>query len=304
MFFCLSILSACFAPKQIKEMQSLAKKLDQERLVDHQRVKINDEVLHYVERGGHSTLADHSNDFIDKYDTKNNQLNKDIIILWLHGTPGSWAVFSSQLSDEQLLQSFKLIAIDRPSWGESTLGFSVIEKNPGDTLTIASQLELLEVFINTLSDNSSKLIVAGHSLGGTMAPMLALRFPDKIDAVISIAGDLSASLLKPQWYNRLASTWLAGVLLPKELLVANEEVLSLPDSLLMLNEKIEQLNVPFLAVFGENDSLVDAGNIDFVNNLKTQSDVQVKVFENEGHLFHINKSAELNKMIKKFVLAL
>jgi hypothetical protein len=48
-------------------------------------------------------------------------------VVFIHGTPGSWAFLASYVNDEALQQDAHLIAIDRPGWGGSTLVDSEFE---------------------------------------------------------------------------------------------------------------------------------------------------------------------------------
>jgi len=43
-------------------------------------------------------------------------------IVFVHGTPGSWDAFQQYLWDKELLQKFRLLAIDRPGFGYSDYG--------------------------------------------------------------------------------------------------------------------------------------------------------------------------------------
>jgi len=274
-----SVLSGCFAPQPVKKMSRLAQELDRSGVVTKNSILIGNESLHYVERG----------------------LQNDVTLLLLHGTPGRWTIFSSQLSDSLLYENFKLVAIDRPAWGESTVGTLRLERENKKILTLEEQLDYLEPLLLKLKETSKKIIVAGHSLGASMAPMVALRYPDLVNGVITLAGDLNNELLKPQWYNRIADTWLVEFLLPNELVAANKEVLALPKSLEVLNARFSELSVPMLVVHGLEDGLVDVGNVDYAKKLKTQSSINVKSIPGKGHLFHVDASVEVNKLIYDFI---
>ena len=273
------VLSGCLAPQPVKDMTRLAQDLDRKGLVTKSSISIGTESLHYVERG----------------------LRDDVVLLLLHGTPGRWTIFSSQLSDSLLYENVRLVAIDRPTWGESTVGTLQLEQENKEILTLEEQLDYLEPLLLKLKEKSKKIIVAGHSLGASMAPMLALRYPELVNGVITLAGDLSSELLKPEWYNRIADTWLLTSILPNELTIANKEVLALPKSLELLNTQFTELAVPLLVVHGVEDGLVHIGNVDYAKKLKTQSYVNVKTIPGKGHLFHVDVPAEVNKLIYEFI---
>src|SRR6476659_2117474 len=58
---------------------------------------INGHHLHYVYSGG-DTLP---------------------VLVFIHGSPGSWSAFENYLKDSELLKHFHMIAIDRPGFGYS-----------------------------------------------------------------------------------------------------------------------------------------------------------------------------------------
>ena len=55
-------------------------------------------------------------------------------LLMLHGSPGAWEAYANYMIDPQLLQDFRLIAVDRPGFGYT---------NFGDSMNLDQQAELL-----------------------------------------------------------------------------------------------------------------------------------------------------------------
>ena len=99
-------------------------------------------------------------------------------IIFFHGTPGSWDVFSRYMQDPDLLQRFRMISVDRPGFGYSDFGKSE---------NLQRQSELMSPLLHEL--NNDKLIfLVGHSLGGPMIIKLAADNPDLFSGLVIISG--------------------------------------------------------------------------------------------------------------------
>lgn len=101
------------------------------------------------------------------------------VIVLVHGLSGnkeSWLPLMRRLSDV-----FRVIAIDLAGWNESS-------REPGADYGIAAQAERLAAFIETL--DAPLALLAGHSMGGHIAGVLAAERPDLVPrlALLSSAG--------------------------------------------------------------------------------------------------------------------
>lgn len=271
---CVLLLTACFKPGPVSETEKRAKNVLTQADVTSAFVSTDDVKLHYMKRGTGSTL-----------------------LVFVHGTPGSWTIFSPQLESEALLKHAQLIAIDRPGWGKSTR--SKIVK--GDVLTVQSQLigPALKKLKSELKATS--LILVGHSLGASLVPRIAMDFPELADAVVSIAGDLTDQYSATHWYNGVATWGLVRWMLPNEMQRANSEVLSIGPSLKAMKPLWKKLSVPFLVIQGQKDSLVDPKHANFAESLQTESSVRVERFKNGGHLVHVTDAGEVNRLIVELI---
>lgn len=216
------------------------------------------------------------------------------VLLFIHGTPGDWRVFSQQMSDPKL-QPFYKVAVDRPGWGGSS--YQGIEW----PLSLAQQSQQLLPLLRHLKKRSnSRLMIIGHSLGGSLVAQMALDHPEWIDGAVVVAGDLSEKYLPITWYNELASWKIIRPLLPANLRRANDEVLALQHDLAALKPRWNKLQVPLLVLLGAEDSLVDPKNGDFSKKLSSGSPVQVTIYDQEGHLFLMGNPALVNNAISSF----
>ena len=85
------------------------------------------------------------------------------MILFIHGTPGSWMDFKKYLSDSTLRSKFQMISIDRPGQGQSNYGQTMVSIEEQSTV-------LLELLKNYKSDS---IVLMGYSYGGPIAALLA-----------------------------------------------------------------------------------------------------------------------------------
>ena len=157
---------------------------------------------------------------------------------------------------------------------------------------------MLEPLLQELKNLHKKVIVVGHSLGGTLAPRVAMQYPSLIDGSVAIAGDLTSTHLKKEWYNEVASWKLTQFILPPTLKDANDEVLALPRNLDEMNQHWPKLLSPLWVIQGGEDTLVSPKNADFARSLQTRSDVYVNYFENAGHLIHITHAEKVNAILQ------
>lgn len=269
-------LAACM-PKVIVEAERRADDLVTTGALRSKQLFGEDYSLHYVDRGG----------------------VRDPAFVFIHGTPGDWRIFVRQLEDQALIEGAHLVALDRPGWGGSTIpkGEAHIETDFSEQARYISYL-----LVELRKRNQGKAVVlVGHSLGATLSVSIAMEYPDLVDGVVAIAGDLASTFAEPEWYNKLASTALVHAVLPKDMCFANDEVIALPGNLNMMKPNWKNLSVPMLVIQGDRDELVDPRNAEFAAQLNTQSSVTVERFADAGHLLLLTHAGEINALLREFL---
>lgn len=269
-------LSACM-PEAIVQAEQRADALLSGGMLKSRQLFGDDYTIHYISRDG----------------------MHDSILVFIHGTPGDWRIFARQLENPALAGSAQLVALDRPGWGGSTIpkGETHIETD------FSEQAKYISYLLVKLREQNgeSAVVLVGHSLGATLATFIAMQYPQLVDGVVAIAGDLSSAFAEPKWYNKLASVGPVHALLPKDLCFANDEVVALPDNLDAMRPDWESLSVPLLVIQGEKDALVDPRNADFAEHLETQNRVVVKRLPDAGHLLLLMEADKVNAMLRKFM---
>ena len=115
-------------------------------------------------------------------------------LVYLHGTPGGWDNGARYLMDEDLQRVAHVVAIDRPGWGGSQLA---------DTNAVpdfAEQARLIKPLLDELArqNQGQGIILIGHSLGASLAPYIAMQYPQQVSGLILLAGSLDPQLGKPR----------------------------------------------------------------------------------------------------------
>lgn len=215
------------------------------------------------------------------------------MVLFIHGTPGSWHAFEAYLQHEDLRPALHLVAVDRPGFGGS--------KSMGLAPSLRAQSQILSQVL-ALNHTRRPILVVGHSLGGSIGTRLALDRPEAVGGLIILSSAVSAELSKPRWYNRLAATPLIRYLIPEDLRLANREVMPLSDELALIQDNLHTLKIPVTLLQGDKDPLVDPKNADFVESTLTQARLKLDRFPEEGHFIvwsHVDHvAAEIIRLSK------
>lgn len=108
---------------------------------------------------------------------------QNVVIIFLHEALGSipqWKSFPQDLCDELSIQG---IVYERQGHGQST----PLTKLRTSNYLHEYALEELPKFIEKTVNEESKIILVGHSDGGTIALLFAHKFPKRVLAVITMA---------------------------------------------------------------------------------------------------------------------
>jgi len=197
------------------------------------------------------------------------------LVLFIHGTPGSWTAFMHYLADPDLLARAHLIAVDRAGFGASGRG----EVEP----SLAAQAADIAPLLLTNRDPRPPIIV-GHSLGGPIAVRLAMDYPDRVGALLLLAPSLDPAQEHLRWYQRPADWWLLRWAVPEDLRTCNEEILPLRGQLQAMLPLYPRLALPITILHGAADELVPIANTTvFAPRVFTHADLHTVVIPGENH---------------------
>ncbi len=196
------------------------------------------------------------------------------MVVFVHGSPGSWDAFIGFFKDSTLLGKARIISVDRPGFGKSDLG------RPQRSLKAqaASLVPILET-----NRSATRPILVGHSLGGPLIARLAMDYPQLAGSLILVAPSVDPALEPKEWYRKVGDFFLIRPLLPAEIDVSNQEILPLKGELTRMLPLWQTLTLPITVIQGEKDQLVPAANADFVKKSAVNAPVKVVMIPGMNH---------------------
>ncbi|ETI62594.1 alpha/beta fold hydrolase [Marinomonas profundimaris] len=260
------LLAACSMPKELEENDEIAQQLMKtpgaiQNHVLYMKGSKGEFKLHYVNSDPSNTPRD--------------------TVVFVHGTPDDWTSFARYFQEEAFTNRFRLISIDRPGWGKSTYPDSFPTHLQTQSNMIGPMLEDI-----WQQNGQQKVILVGHSLGGSLVPILAVDYPQFVRGVVILAGDLEPSWAAARWYNRLLN-WAPDFAIPDKWNHSNMEVLALTESLTLAQPKLSGLTLPITLLQGTEDTLVDPKNADYAVALFHNSELGIGKIQSAGHLINL-----------------
>ena len=216
------------------------------------------------------------------------------LVIFIHGTPGTWQAFQTYLQDERLSTRLHLIALDRPGFGRS--------EQLGALPRFADQAAAVAALFN-LNGSQQKILVVGHSLGGSISYRVAADYAGQVGAVLAISSALDPDLSTPRWYNYFAKLPPIRWIIPTDLAMSNKEMMPLADELSGLRDKLGGLNMPITIIQGNEDGLVHIDNVAYAEKMLPPDQIKVMRYPHRGHFIvwqeHDQVVAEILRLTTK-----
>ena len=212
------------------------------------------------------------------------------LIIFVHGTPGSFTTFMHYMNDSLMQEHFHMISVTRPGW---------VERNAEKVPSLDEQAAALEPLLRM--DRSGKgTILMGHSYGGPVIAKTAMEYSELVSGLVFVATTGDPELSGPRWYNRLAVV-IPRFILGDGLKGANAEIMPLRPQLESILSGWEELEMPVLIVQGGRDRLVNPRNAEFMQRMLVNAEVTYMWREGQGH-FVLWEEAGLivDSIIEKF----
>ena len=212
------------------------------------------------------------------------------LIVFVHGTPGSFTTFMHYMNDSLMQEHFHMISVTRPGW---------VERNAEKVPSLDEQAAALEPLLRM--DRSGKgTILMGHSYGGPVIAKTAMEYSELVSGLVFVATTGDPELSGPRWYNRLAVV-IPRFILGSGLKGANAEIMPLRPQLESILSGWEELEMPVLIVQGDRDRLVNPRNAEFMQRMLVNAEVTYMWREGQGH-FVLWEEAGLivDSIIEKF----
>lgn len=231
--------------------------------IEHHDIQVDEHRLHYAANG---------------------DLDKPAFVI-IHGTPSNWEQYARYLLNETLLQHYRMVVIDRPGWGFSTLGQDKV------ITSFAEQARIISVLLEQLRQQSGgqAVVLMGHSLGASLSPRIAMDYPELVDGMLLFAGTLDPQLSSPRWYNYAAAAPLVKYIIGDSLHRSNKEMFALKSDIAAMAGRWHEIKTHTIAVQGMRDALVYPANSHFIENTFNPDKTTVVRLNKDGHLFPMTR---------------
>ncbi|MEQ8968603.1 MAG: acetoin dehydrogenase dihydrolipoyllysine-residue acetyltransferase subunit [Azospirillaceae bacterium] len=233
-------------------------------------------------------------------------------VIFVHGFGGD--LWTWMFNQEAAAEGHATYAIDLPGHGGSSKEM--------DGADVAALSKAVSGFMDAMGIEKAHLV--GHSLGGAVSLNLAVTGPDKVASVTLVCPAGLGPDINMEYIEGFIREKRGKKLKPfLEMLVADPEIVTrdmVEDVLkykrmdgveaalnalssanfsggaqaLDLSGKLGDVSAPVQVIWGKQDKIVPAKHAEAV-----PSSVKVTIFDDAGHLAHMEKSAETNALIKE-----
>jgi pimeloyl-ACP methyl ester carboxylesterase len=198
------------------------------------------------------------------------------VVLFVHGSPGSWSAFVDFMRDSALLQKVKMVSVDRPGFGGSNFG-------EGER-SLEAQAAALKPIVAKYAANGRKMILVGHSLGGPLIARMAIDYPELVTNLIIVAGSIAPQLEPNEKWFRLPMEFTPiRILIPLSFRASNREILYLKPELEKMMPLWKNIHQGVTVIQGGKDMLVSPKNADFAEAMLINARVKIVRVETMNH---------------------
>lgn len=217
------------------------------------------------------------------------------VVLFVHGSPGSWDNFARYLGSPTLLEHARVIAVTRPGYGESGEG----KYEPSVQKQAGAFLKVLE-----MRSPGKPAVLFGHSYGGPVVAKMAMDDPESVASLILAGASIDPSLEKMKWYQYPAAVPPISWLIPSFLLVCNLEILALEPELEEMMPLWKNITVPVSVIHGDLDDLVPIGNAEFAERMLENAPVNMMRYEDMNHFMIWNRRDMVEEEVIRLIQAI
>jgi pimeloyl-ACP methyl ester carboxylesterase len=221
-------------------------------------------------------------------------------LIFIHGWLGSWRYWVPAM--DALSEEFKVYAFDLWGFGDSDKSRRRYD--------VPSYVKLLKSFVDELGI-VGPLPLVGHALGAVVALAFASAYPEEIDRIMAVSLPLGGQRINQRVLSGGGSILdrvlgrspvagyedverEAGQTVPSAISESVQSVLQLD-----FHQILGQLSVPLLVVYGENDNVVDRGDLSkFVDGSKA---ARTMTFPQCKHFPMLDRSSQFNRLLLDFL---
>lgn len=241
-------------------------------------------------------------------------------IILLHGWINSWDVWREPMIALAKTRIYRVYALDFWGFGDSGKG----AKTSSDSFQIGSYVNMVSQFMDSLGIQESP--VFGHSMGGTVALQIALAQPNRINKVAVVGAPVLGTSLNPilqlAGYGAIAKLiWrypfilhsIMRILLAKDSkkvrnMISRDVQRTTIESFFRsigdlretdLREKLPNLTIPTLGIYGKNDNIVSPSNAKLLS--QSRPNAEVSIMNHSRHFPMIDEPELFMETLTKFL---
>jgi pimeloyl-ACP methyl ester carboxylesterase len=203
-------------------------------------------------------------------------------LLLIHGNGGSSRDLTAQI--EHFRRNYQVIAMDSRDQGRSgdTTSKITYEKMTDDQAALLDHLQL------------GAVNVVGWSDGGIEALLLAIRHPEKVKKLVSMAANLTPQGLHPD-----AVGLIRGMLKDPKIPARDRKVteMMLTEPQIKLSE-LGKITAPALILASDHDLISDEHTLDIYHHIPN---AQLQIFANATHLIPFDDPDRFNAAVEAFL---
>jgi len=182
------------------------------------------------------------------------------------------------------MNTFKIIAIDRPGYGYSNFGHVEI--------SITKQAEITEAIIDSL--DLSTIILLGASYGGPVAAEVAMHRPQQIEHLIFLSASVKPGAEKTYWVSHLMTVPIIKYAFPSIFRMSSREKFSHAKELNGIKDW-GYIKCRTSIIHGDKDKLVYFSNAEFLKEKIPNS--KLYIMKGKGHSLIFTEPGYLKKML-------
>ena len=209
-------------------------------------------------------------------------------IVFIHGSPGSWDAFEDYLLNPALRSRHRLISIDRPGFGYSDYG-------RGHKLN--DECRIIDAFLDSVQ-NGKPIYLVGHSLGGSIVPVLAAERPALVTGIVILAGAVDPDMEPAENWRKYFIHAPMRYLLPGAMRPSNDELYYFKTDVLHIKEKLAQVTCRVYIIHAVNDELVDVKNAYYMKSNFVNAQVSDTIFPSGNHFIPWNHQPYILKVLE------
>ncbi len=211
-------------------------------------------------------------------------------IVFVHGSPGSWNAFTQYMKDKDLLSRYRMIAVDRPGFGDSDFGKAV---------PLKEQSALIGPLFNEWK-NGKPFYLVGHSLGGPMIIQLYADNPGLVDGLVLLAASVDPAEEKKEPWRYIMDGALMRYFIPGAFRPSNRELIFFKKDVYALQDKFSAVKGKVYIVHGSKDTFVPAGNAAYAaKKFVNASSVEIMMIEGASHFIPWQHYDTIKKVLMK-----